>query len=35
MMTGPFFVSKLTDMMPGVPCGADQSMLISEIGLAS
>ena len=35
MTTGPFFVSKLTDMMPGVPWGADQSMWISGIGLAT
>ncbi|SMX96258.1 hypothetical protein BLIN9172_02936 [Brevibacterium linens ATCC 9172] len=35
MVTAPFSVLKLTDMMPGIPWGADQSMLISEIGLAS
>jgi hypothetical protein len=35
MVTGPFCVLKLTDMMPGVPWGADQSMWISGIGLAS
>ena len=32
---GPRGVSKVTDISPGVPCGAVQAMLISGIGLGS